>query len=354
MADNLLLDATVQFIIGRGGSIRLVGDDQQLAAIGAGGVLRDIQANYGVLRLTQLHRFTDPAEAAATLALRDGRPKAPASTSTGDASTSATPPPPSTPSSTPGRTTAAKASTPSCRPRRQPGQPGAEPTRPEPPPRRHNPEPRNRAGRRQPGERRRPDHHPQQRPQTPYQRNRLGENGDRWTILNLTGSGESRVRHIRMSRTVTLPAGYVSTATELGYASTVHTPAQGATAGTTNCVVTGGESRQQLYTMMTRGRTANHIYLSVVGDGRPTQRHTARHCPPADRRRAARTDLAARRRRAIRHHPSAARPARPHRPAGQPPPATSTPSNSPPNTSPATGGCEPRPERRAPVQRADR
>ena len=28
------------------------------------------------LRLTELHRFTDPAEAAATLALRDGRPEA--------------------------------------------------------------------------------------------------------------------------------------------------------------------------------------------------------------------------------------------------------------------------------------
>ena len=76
MADTLTLDTAVQFIIGRGGSIRLVGDDQQLAAIGAGGVLRDIQASYGALRLTELHRFTDPAEAAATLAVRDGQPEA--------------------------------------------------------------------------------------------------------------------------------------------------------------------------------------------------------------------------------------------------------------------------------------
>ena len=44
MADTLSLDTAVQFIIGRGGSIRLIGDDQQLAAIGAGGVLRDIEA----------------------------------------------------------------------------------------------------------------------------------------------------------------------------------------------------------------------------------------------------------------------------------------------------------------------
>ena len=76
MADTLTLDIAIQFIIGRGGSIRLVGDDQQLAAIGAGGVLRDIQASYGALRLSELHRFTDPAEAAATLALRDGQPEA--------------------------------------------------------------------------------------------------------------------------------------------------------------------------------------------------------------------------------------------------------------------------------------
>src|SRR5215218_8707074 len=60
MADTLSLDAAVQFIVGRGGSIRLVGDDQQLAAMGAGGVLRDIEASHGAVRLTELHRFTDP------------------------------------------------------------------------------------------------------------------------------------------------------------------------------------------------------------------------------------------------------------------------------------------------------
>jgi AAA domain len=47
-----------------------------LAAIGAGGVLRDIQASHGSVRLTELHRFADPAEAAATLAVRDARTEA--------------------------------------------------------------------------------------------------------------------------------------------------------------------------------------------------------------------------------------------------------------------------------------
>ena len=76
MADTLTLDTAVQFAHRRGASVRLIGDDQQLAAIGAGGVLRDITHSHGALHLTELHRFTDPAEAAASLALREGDPKA--------------------------------------------------------------------------------------------------------------------------------------------------------------------------------------------------------------------------------------------------------------------------------------
>jgi hypothetical protein len=34
-------------------------------------------------------------------------------------------------------------------------------------------------------------------------------------------------------------------------------------------LLTGQEPRQQLYTMLTRGRAANHLYLQVVGDGDP-------------------------------------------------------------------------------------
>ena len=63
MADTLSLDTAVRFAIDRGASVRLIGDDQQLAAIGAGGVLRDIKHVHGALQLTELHRFTDPAEA---------------------------------------------------------------------------------------------------------------------------------------------------------------------------------------------------------------------------------------------------------------------------------------------------
>ena len=64
------------FVTARGGQVRLIGDNQQLAAIGAGGVLRDIAATHGALHLSELMRFADPAEGAASLALRDGRPEA--------------------------------------------------------------------------------------------------------------------------------------------------------------------------------------------------------------------------------------------------------------------------------------
>jgi hypothetical protein len=76
MADTLSLDTAVRFAIGRGASVRLIGDDQQLAAIGAGGVLRDIKHSHGALQLTELHRFADPAEAQASLTLREGDPSA--------------------------------------------------------------------------------------------------------------------------------------------------------------------------------------------------------------------------------------------------------------------------------------
>ena len=76
MADTVSLDTAVSFILSRGGSVRLIGDDQQLAAIGAGGVLRDIQSCHGALRLTELVRFSDPAEGSASLALREGHTEA--------------------------------------------------------------------------------------------------------------------------------------------------------------------------------------------------------------------------------------------------------------------------------------
>jgi conjugative relaxase-like TrwC/TraI family protein len=268
MADTLSLDTAVQFIIGCGGSIRLVGDDQQLAAIGAGGVLRDVEGIHGAVRLGELHRFTDPAEAAATLALRDGRPEAlgfyldRGRVHVGDP------------------TTTLEAVFNAWQADRSQGLDTImlAPTRELVS--RLNQQARNH----------------RLASATPARQVELADgnaasvgdliitrrndrrlrvtatdwvkNGDRWTILSLPSAAGLRVRHARSGGIVTLPGDYVQTSTELGYATTVHT-AQGVTADTMHGVVTGEESRQPLYTMLTRGRTANHVYLSVVGDGDP-------------------------------------------------------------------------------------
>ena len=85
-------------------------------------------------------------------------------------------------------------------------------------------------------------------------------------ITHVAKHGDLTVRHTRSRLTVLLPIDYVRTSTGLGYATTIHA-AQGVSADTMHGVLTGQESRQQLYTMLTRGRHANHLYLQVVGDG---------------------------------------------------------------------------------------
>ena len=92
------------------------------------------------------------------------------------------------------------------------------------------------------------------------------KNGDRWIVTHVSRQGALTVRHNRSHRTVKLPADYVRESTGLGYATTIH-GAQGISADTTHGLLTGQESRQQLYTMLTRGRHANHLYLKVVSDG---------------------------------------------------------------------------------------
>jgi conjugative relaxase-like TrwC/TraI family protein len=268
MADTLTLDAAVQFAIDRGASVRLVGDDQQLAAIGAGGVLRDITHTYGALRLTELHRFTNPAEAAASLALRDGRPEAldfyldhgrihvgDLATTVEDAFNAWV------------SDRAAGLDTIMLAPTRQLV-----------------------AELNWRARDHRLDHTPTSSEVRLADGNRASvgdviitrtndrrlhltatdwvKNGDRWTITGIDQNGDLKVRHNRSRLTVRLPADYVNHSIGLGYATTIHA-AQGVSADTMHGLATGQESRQQLYTMLTRGRAANHLYLQVVGDGDP-------------------------------------------------------------------------------------
>jgi hypothetical protein len=268
LADTLSLDTAVQFAIGRGASVRLIGDDQQLAAIGAGGVLRDIKHTHGALHLTELHRFTNPVEAAASLALREGKPAAlnfyldhgrghvgDIATTTQDAFTAWVS----------DRAVGLDAIM-------------VAPTR----------ELVAALDRR--AREHRLDHCVATAEVPLNDRNwasvgdviitrsndrrlRLGandwvKNGDRWTITHVTKHGDLTVRHMRSQLTVRLPRDYVRASTGLGYAATIHA-AQGVTADTMHGLLTGQESRQQLYTMLTRGRHGNHLYLQVVGDGDP-------------------------------------------------------------------------------------
>jgi conjugative relaxase-like TrwC/TraI family protein len=268
MADTISLDTAVQFAIDRGASVRLIGDDQQLAAIGAGGVLRDIKNIHGALQLTELHRFTDAAEAAASLDLREGKPEAldfyldHGRVHVGDIAT-----------------TTQDAFNAWVFDRAE----GLDaimlaPTR-------DLVVQLNRRARKH-----RLDHCAATAEVLLADGNRASvgdviitrsndrrlrltatdwvKNGDRWTITHIGRRGDLTVRHARSHLTVRLPADYVQASTGLGYATTIHA-AQGVTADTMHGLLTGQESRQQLYTMLTRGRHANHLYLQVVGDGDP-------------------------------------------------------------------------------------
>jgi conjugative relaxase-like TrwC/TraI family protein len=245
MADTLSLDTAVQFVISRGGSVRLVGDDQQLAAIGAGGVLRDIKHTHGALRLTELHRFTDPAEAAASLAIRAGKPEAldfyldHRRVHVGDLAT------------TTQDAFAAWASD------RAAGHDAImiAPTR-------NLVAELNRRARAH-----RLNHTPAASEVSLADGNRASvgdviitrsndrrlrltatdwvKNGDRWTITHIGRHGDLRVRHTRSHHAVRLPADYVRESTGLGYATTIHT-AQGVSADAMHGLATGHETRQQL------------------------------------------------------------------------------------------------------------
>jgi len=277
MASTPDLARMVEFVVQAGGSVRLVGDDRQLAAIGAGGLLRDLAASHGAVSLTQVVRFTDPdtgapnhAEGAASLALRDGDPAALAyyvdhgrvhvgdlPTVTDDVYTAWAA------DRTAGRDALMLAPTRELvaelnnrardeRLAQLPGPAGQEVALAD-------------SGRASAGD------------AVITRRNERTlsisatdwvKNGDRWTVAEAYGSGALGVVHRRTGRQVTLPADYVREHVTLGYATTVH-GAQGVTADSCYAIATGTESRQLLYVALTRGRHANHVFLPVAGDGDP-------------------------------------------------------------------------------------
>jgi len=265
MADTRALDTAIGHTLRQGGRVCLVGDDQQLTAIGAGGILTDLQRTYGAVRLTRLHRFADPDEAAATLQVRDGSPDAVDFYSdrgrirVGD------------PTGLPDQLLAA------WQHDQQQGLDALMLT-----PARYQVADLNQHARAA----RLAGHRPMLEVDladgnrasvddliiTRRNDRRLTtgrdwvRNGDRWIVNALTPDGGIRALHRRTGKPVTLPADYVREAVELGYATTIHA-AQGVTADTTHGLVDELMTREQLYTMVSRGRTANHLYLIMGGDG---------------------------------------------------------------------------------------
>ena len=268
MTGTLDLDEAITALVERGATVRLIGDDQQLASVASGGVLRDIHDRIGALSLSQVVRFRDPAEGAASLALRDGDEAAigfyidhgrvhvgSIATVTDDAYTAWAADHAAGMDAlmlAPTRELVAELNT-----RARTDRLAA-------------------TGKRVGREAVLADGLMASAGDTVRTRsndryNTLSKtdwvrNGDRWIVEKVGRDGSLQVRHIELGRTVTLDADYVQSATELGYAGTVHS-AQGSTADTCHVVATGDETRQLAYVGLTRGKQANHLYLATASDG---------------------------------------------------------------------------------------
>ena len=92
------------------------------------------------------------------------------------------------------------------------------------------------------------------------------KNGDRWHITAVHEDGSLRVQHNTHGAFVNLPAEYVRTQVDLGYASTFH-GAQGQTVDEGLALLNGTEDRQLFYVGMTRGRHNNRAFVPTGGDG---------------------------------------------------------------------------------------
>ncbi|WP_051364831.1 MobF family relaxase [Rhodococcus sp. JG-3] len=272
MTGTLDLDDAVTALAERGATVRLIGDDQQLASVASGGVLRDIHDRVGALTLSQVVRFRDPvtgaAEGAASLALRDGDDAAigfyidhsrlhvgSIATVTDDAYSAWSADRADGKDAlllAPTRELVAELNT-----RARTDRLAATDTK---------------VGREAVlADGLRASVGDIVRTRSNDRRNPLSQtdwvrNGDRWEVEDVGHDGSLLVRHLELGRTVTLDADYVQSATELGYAGTVHS-AQGSTADTCHVVATGEETRQLAYVALTRGRLNNHMYLATASDG---------------------------------------------------------------------------------------
>ena len=90
------------------------------------------------------------------------------------------------------------------------------------------------------------------------------KNGDRWRITDIRRDGSVVVSRLDLRRrgSAVLPPEYVAQHLDLGYAITAHR-AQGVTVDTSHVVVTASTTRENLYVSMSRGRDSNIAYVAL-------------------------------------------------------------------------------------------
>ncbi|MQY24360.1 MobF family relaxase [Nocardia macrotermitis] len=266
-ASTRQLDLVVEFVTRRGGVVRMIGDDRQLSSITAGGALRDIVETAGASTLTQVMRFVgDPAEAAATLAVRAGDPAAIAFyTDRGRVHIGAL-------------DTVIDAAYTAWANDRAAGSDSVmlAMTREIVAVLNHRARTERLATITEIGpEVQLSDGLKASAGELICTRRNMSKlrisstdyvrNGYRWIVETVHPDGSLTATHTDSGCRVRIPADYLSTDVTLGYASTLDS-AQGITVDTSHNVFTGAENRAQLYVAISRGRRRNDIYVQTAID----------------------------------------------------------------------------------------
>ncbi|MCI2422505.1 relaxase domain-containing protein [Saccharopolyspora sp. K220] len=91
------------------------------------------------------------------------------------------------------------------------------------------------------------------------------KNGDTWWVDGVRRNGDLLLRHRITDGRVVLPAAYVRVHVELAYATTINR-AQGMSVkkGSAHALIPQGISREQLYTMLTRAEFDNRAYVEII------------------------------------------------------------------------------------------
>ena len=114
-------------------------------------------------------------------------------------------------------------------------------------------------------------------------------NGDRYRVIAADpgeAAGGLVVEDLRGRGTTTLPTAYLARHSEYGWATTID-GAQGATADIGIVLARSGLDREHLYVAISRGRLANHVHTTPelntgdAGPHRPTQSRAQPPAPPA-------------------------------------------------------------------------